>query len=74
MQLLMIHIGLGGAVAAAGALVAGIILVGLRILFSPRFREQYAAVVRQFGIVGAIRQALFDDPRPETDLHKGAAT
>src|SRR5579875_3435125 len=74
MQLLMIHVGLGGAVAAGGAFVAGIILVGLRVIFSPRFRGECVAAVRKFGVAGAIRQALFDDLRPETELRKGAAT
>ncbi len=75
MILLMMHIGLGGMVAALGALAGGLVLIALRIFLSAHARALQAERIRQIGIVGAVKQALFEVDQPELDFpsHKPIA-
>lgn len=75
MILLMMHIGLGGMVAALGALAGGLLVIALRTLISARARAYQVERIRQIGLVGAVKQALFEVDRPELDFpsHKPIA-
>jgi hypothetical protein len=68
MTSLLMHIGVGGVVGAAGALFGGLIVVGLRLFVTKRARARQMERIRQIGIVGATKQALFDVPEPELDF------
>jgi hypothetical protein len=74
MASLLIHIGLGGLVGAGGALVGGLIILALRVLLSKRIRSQQLEKIRQIGVVGATKQALFEVRQPELDFPKRAAS
>jgi hypothetical protein len=63
MASLLIHIGLGGMVGAGGALVGGLIILSLRVLLSKNMRTQQLERIRQIGVVGAAKQALFEVPQ-----------
>jgi hypothetical protein len=68
MASLVIHIGLGGITAAAGALVGGMTLLAMRILFTPPVRARARAEIRELGIIGATKRALFEISQPELEL------
>lgn len=76
MILLMMHIGLGGMVAALGALMGGLLVIALRTLLSANARAHQAERIRQIGLVGAAKQALFEVDQPELDFpsHKPIAS
>jgi hypothetical protein len=72
MASLVAHIGLGGIAGAAGAVVGGLTVLALRVVFTRRAsaREQ----IRQLGIVGATKRALFDLPQSELNFSGKRAT
>jgi hypothetical protein len=72
MASLLIHIGLGGAVAASGALVGGLVALGFRMFLTKGARAQQLQRIRQIGLVGSMKQALFDVPQPELNFPKRA--
>ncbi len=61
----MTHIAVGGVVGAVGAVVAGLVLVALRMFLNRRARASQIARIRAIGIVAATKQALFDEREPE---------
>jgi hypothetical protein len=63
MASLLIHIGLGGMVGAGGALVGGLVILCLRVLLSKNLRIEQRERIRQIGVVGAAKQALFEVPQ-----------
>ena len=65
MASLLIHIGAGGVVGAGGALVGALFLLGLRMFFTRSARAQHLETIRQVGLIGAARHALFDVPEPD---------
>lgn len=72
MASLLAHIGLGGIAGAAGAVLGGLIVLALRVIFTSRARAR--TEIRELGIVGAAKRALFDLPQSELDLSKKRAT
>jgi len=75
MERLLMSIGLGGVIAAAGALIGGIAVVGLRMLINKQSRARQRETIRQIGLTGAAKQALFDLREPELEYkHRRAAS
>jgi hypothetical protein len=74
MASLLIHIGLGGLVGAGGALVGGLIVLSLRVLLTREVRARQLEKIRQIGILGTTKQALFEVRQPELDFNKHPAT
>ncbi len=65
MPSLLVGIGLGGLVAATGALVAGLALVALRMLINKDARTRQLETIRHIGIRAAAKRALLEVPEPE---------
>jgi hypothetical protein len=72
MASLLIHIGVGGVVGASGALIGGLIVLGLRTFLTKRARARNLEMIRQIGLLEACRHQLFDEPQPELDFRKRA--
>jgi len=68
MASLLTHIGLGGLAGAAGALFGGLVVLGLRMFLSKQARARQRERIRQIGIIGATKQALFEVSEPELDF------
>lgn len=64
------HIGLGGIIGAAGAVASGLILVGLRSFITREERVRQLEKIRNIGVTGVVRQALFEVQNPELDLQR----
>ena len=74
MASLLIHIGLGGLAGAGGALVGGLVILSLRLLLTREVRARQLQKIRQIGILGTAKQALFEVQQPELDFDKHPAS
>lgn len=65
MASLLTHIAVGGALGAIGAVLAGLLMLVLRVLLNKRRRNEERIIIRELGIMAAAKKALFEEREPE---------